>query len=167
MPASQYTWMVLSGPSGSRCGRLSGCVSAIGGWPPLTASRSTTVAIATPLADAGEPLTLQHVNDSAPADGRFQHDETRGVRYDLAHHARLSTLRRPLHRSAHPRGVRAWERCEQLALVGAVEGIEAEELAHTTAGLAHGDRSLVQNDTDARLPRKLVQRGGDSTAGGV
>src|SRR5688572_2106924 len=133
-------------------------------WPPNASARSAPWSLwrssgspGDALTDPRELLALQHVDDSAPADGRFQHNKARAVLHHLAYHAGLSAFTMPLHRRHDPLGVGSRDDRQQLALIGDVQRVQAKQLAHAAHGLADGDRGFVEHDTDARLLRELVQ----------
>src|SRR5262249_58341229 len=123
----------------------------------LTTSRSTTVAMSSPLADPRKLLALQHVDDPTSAHAGPQHDESRRVVDDCADNTCVAALGMATHRGQDPLGIGLRYDRQHLALVGDVERIEAEQLTHAADRLGGGDGGLVQYDPDARPMRNLLQ----------
>src|SRR5262245_56924041 len=172
MPASQYTWIVLSGPRGRRSRAGAVLVSAAGGWASLATSRSMTAmtrssSVGGYSADPGQLIARQHVDDPPASDPRLQHDQTLAILHHPAHDPRLPALGPAAHAREDGLRVRLRDDGQELPLVRHVQGVEAEQLAHPAHRLADGDRLLVKRDPDARLPRDLVERGGHAAARGV
>src|SRR5882724_2917097 len=131
IPASQYTWIVLSGPSGKRSRAGSSCVSGVDGSPPLMTSRSTIAMtwLLRALADARQLISLQHVHDPVPAHPGLEHHQSLRIANNLADDPGVPPLIPPVHGGQYPVGTLRCNDCQQLPLIGDIQGIEAEELA--------------------------------------
>src|SRR4029453_12158475 len=120
--------MVLIGPSGKPSRRGSGCVSGTEGCSPSRTSRSTIAMDLAPrlraLTNARQLISLQHVDDPAPAHARLEDQEAIGIVHDLPNDTRVA----PLGSSAHggQNIVRTLPRPhpQQLPPVGDIERIE-------------------------------------------
>src|SRR5580765_6956679 len=131
--------MVLMGPSGRRSRLASGCTSGMEGCPPLMTSRSTTAMVAPSdlLADARELIALQHIHDPSAPDARLQHDEPLWILDDDSDDLGVASVRPSAHAAEHAIDVPGRDHGQQLPLVGHVERIEPEQLAHTAHRFPH------------------------------
>ena len=93
-------------PSGRRPRSVSGCVSAIGGCPPLTTSRSTTVAmVLAPSRSCGSCSPCSMSTIRRPPTVVFRTTSRASSSTTSPDDARLAPLRMPAHRVEHPTGV--------------------------------------------------------------
>ncbi len=76
----------------------------------------------------------------------------------------LRALRVAPHRGEHGGGGLGRDRGDELAFVGHVQRVQAEQFAGRLDLRQHGDRGLVEIDADARLLRDLVERGCQAAA---
>ena len=82
----------------------------------------------------------------------------------LANEAGLPAEGRGVHGLEGSVGVLPGQDADALALVGQVEGVDAEEGAAAGNLLVHGDVALVQDDADPGLLGDFVERGGKAAA---
>ncbi len=64
-------------------------------------------------------------------------------------------------------GVLAGNNGEKLAFVGDVQWVEAEQFAGAAHGIVYGNFFLEENNTQAAIARKFVERGGHAAARGI
>ncbi len=107
-------------------------------------------------ADARQLLTAQPVHHTATAEAGFHLHESVGVLDHLADDRCLPALRMRAHRGKQCVGVFGGADRDQLAFIGDVERIEAEQFACRFDCRLHRNRGFIQMDADAGLMGDFV-----------
>ena len=119
------------------------------------------------LTDAGQLVLSQHVHDAFGAESGAQGDHSRVFVGDGPDEAGVRSERMAAHGGEGCVGLGFGDESDHFALVGDVEGVEAEELAGSADGAGDGDGALMDFHANLGGAGHLIECGAKATASEV